>query len=133
MANNTKYHLEIQLHRKNPYGLIRSSYREDGKLKHKTMCRISGVDLSTLKLMQAAMQGNVILKDDFKIISSREYGASFSFLQLAKLTGLDKMIYSRTSEQWVRDALAMIVGRVVYAGSKLSLTRVNADSTLWEQ
>ena len=27
----------------------------------------------------------------------------------------------------------MIVGRAVYAGSKLSLTRVGSDSTLWEQ
>jgi transposase len=43
------------------------------------------------------------------------------------------MIYSRPSEQWVRDALAMTVGRAVYAGSKLALTRVGADSTLWEQ
>ena len=33
----------------------------------------------------------------------------------------------------MRDALAMIVGRAVYAGSKLALTRIGADSTLWEQ
>lgn len=132
MNENIKCHLEIQQHRKNPYGLIRSSYREDGKLKHKTMCRITGVSIDTLKLIQAAMQGNVVMKSDFKILQSKEYGASFTFLQLARITGLDKIIYSRPSEPWVRDCLAMIIGRIVYAGSKLSLTRINKDSSLWE-
>lgn len=127
-----RVHLEIQTHRSNPYGLIRSSYREDGVIKHETLSRITGVDLSTLKLIQAAFQGNVVLKSDFKILSSKEYGASSALHQIAKITGLDKAIYSRTNEPWVQDALAMIIGRVVFAGSKLSLTRVNSYSALWE-
>ena len=119
-----RLHLEIQTHRSNPYGLIRSSYREDGVIKHETLSRITGVPLTTLKLIQAAFQGNVVLKSDFKILHSKEYGASFALRQIARSTGLDKIIYSRTAEPWVQDALAMIIGRVVYAGSKLSLTRV---------
>lgn len=130
---NVKYHLEIQQHRKKPYGLIRSSYRENGQVKHDTMCRLNGLDLPTLKLIQASIQGNTVLKDDFKVLSSKEYGASFSFLQLAKNIGFDKLIYSRPSEQWVKDSLAMIIGRIIYSGSKLSLTRTNNDSTLWAQ
>ena len=127
-----RLHLEIQTHRSNPYGLIRSSYREDGVIKHETLSRITGVPLTTLKLIQAAFQGNVVLKSDFKILHSKEYGASFALRQIARSTGLDKIIYSRTAEPWVQDALAMIIGRVVYAGSKLSLTRVAEYSSLWE-
>ena len=74
---------------------------------------ILGSGKYSLKLIQAALQGNVVLKSDFKVLSSREYGASSALLQVAKATGLDKAIYSKTSEPWVRDCLAMIIGRVV--------------------
>lgn len=131
-SQSKRVHLEIQTHRSNPYGLIRSTYREDGKIKHKTLSRITGIDIDTLRLIQAAFQGNVVLRSDFKILSSKEYGASYACLQLAKNLGLDKAIYSKTNEPWVKDSLAMIVGRLIYAGSKLSLTNVNKDSSLWE-
>lgn len=129
---SARLHLEIQTHRANPYGLIRSSYREDGVIKHKTLSRITGVPLATLKLIQAAFQGNVVLKSDFKILQSKEYGASFALRQIARSTGLDKIIYSRPAEPWVQDVMAMIIGRVIYAGSKLYLTRVSSFSSLWE-
>ena len=42
MKKSKAYHLDIRAHRKNPYGLLRHSYREDGKVKKETICR-SGV------------------------------------------------------------------------------------------
>ncbi len=131
-SENKRLHLEIQNHRTNPYGLIRTTYRENGKIKHETVSRITGVDIDTLRLFQAALQGNVVLKSDFKVISSKEYGASYACFQLVKNLGFDKAIYSRPNEQWVKDCLAMIVGRLIYAGSKLSLTKINKDSSLWD-
>jgi transposase len=132
MKSNQRVHLEIQTHRKNPRGLIRTSVRKDGKNTHETITTLTGLSLEQLKLIQAALQGNVILKKDFVIKSSKEYGASYALLELAKDLELDKMIYSRTSEPWVRDTLAMIIGKVIYAGSKLSLTRMVKDSSLWD-
>ena len=133
MANKpAKYHLEIQTHRKNPYGLLRSSYRVDGKTLHDTICRIKGLSLEQLRSMQAAIQGNVIAKEDFKIIGSREYGASFAVVSLIKQLGLHTDIYSKPYEEWVRSCLAMIAGRLVYAGSKLSLSHCGTYSALWE-
>jgi transposase len=132
MKKHLPYHLEIQTHRKNCYGIIRSSYREDGKVKHNHHGRLTGLTYEHLKKIQAAFRGDVLPKDDFKIMSSREYGASRAILQLAKSLGLDKSIYSRTSEQWVQDCLAMTVGRLIYAGSKLSLSNMWKDSALWE-
>jgi len=125
-------HLDIQTHRKNPYGLLRNSYREDGKVKKETICRFTGLTLEQLRAMQAAIQGRTIMKDDFKITSSREYGASFACVEIIRDLGLDKSIYSRTSEEWVRSSLAMIAGRIVYAGSKLSLSHCGSYSALWE-
>ena len=132
-ARERSIHLEIQKHRKKPVGVFRTSYYKDGRVLHDNLGSISGLDMNTLKLIQATLQGETVLKSDFRVKSGKEYGASYAFLAIAKDTGLDKTIYSRPSEQWVRDALAMVAGRVVYAGSKLALTKVNAFSTLWEQ
>jgi transposase len=127
-------HLEIQRHRKKAYGVLRSTYRENGKYKHKTFARISDVDLDQLKIIQAALRGEKLIAatEAIKITNSKEYGASYVVLELVKKLGLDKIIYSKPSEQWVRDCLAMIVGRLIYAGSKLSLTNRRKDSALWE-
>ena len=42
------YHLDIRANRKNPYGLLRHSYREDGKVKKETICNITGLSLEQL-------------------------------------------------------------------------------------
>ena len=127
-----KYHLEIQTHRKNPYGLLRSSHRVNGKTMHDTISRFSGLPLEQLRAIQAALQNKTILRDDFKITDSREYGASRASVELMKALGLHKVISSRPSEEWVKACLAMIAGRLVFAGSKLSLSHCGSYSSLWE-
>jgi transposase len=131
---NRPIHLEIQTHRSNAVGILRSSYREDGKIKHSNHGRITGLSLDQLKLIQAAFRGEVIPKDSaeaFRTLHSKEYGASYALLQLARQLELDRTLYSR-NEPWVQDCLAMIVGRVVYAGSKLALSNQWKNTALWE-
>lgn len=130
-------HLEIQRHRCAPVGVLRSTFRDpvDGKIKHTQHGRITGVSLSTLRNVQAALRGEVISKNDpeaFRILSSKEFGASSALLSLAKSIGLDSALYSKTSTPWVRDVLAMIVGRILYQGSKLALSHAWKYSALWE-
>jgi transposase len=113
---------------------LRSSFRDGDKIKHTNHGRITGLALDQLKLIQAAFRGDVIPKNSpqaFQTISSREYGASYALLQLARELGLDKALYSR-NEPWVQDCLAMIVGRIVYAGSKLALSNQWKNTALWE-
>ena len=134
MAAPANLHLEIQSHRKNYYGLIRSSFRLDGKVQHTSHGRISGVPLEKLQLLQAAFRGEVVAvgsPEAFQILSSREYGASHALLELARELGLPQLLYSR-SQAWVGPALAMIIGRIVYAGSKLALSHQGANTALWE-
>lgn len=128
------YHLEIQTHRKSPIGLIRSSFRQDGKVKHRSHGRLTGLPLQQLKLLQAAFRGDVLPKSDphsLQILTSKEYGASFALIELAKHLDLHTALYSRP-QQWVSDCLAMIVGRIIYAGSKLSLSHQSKNTALWE-
>ncbi len=103
-------------------------------MKHTTHGRICGKSLAELKLLQAAFRGDVVPTDaphSLQITGSREYGASATILGLARELGLDRAIYSRR-EAWVQDVLAMIVGRVVYAGSKLALSNQWKNTALWE-
>lgn len=127
-------HFEIQTHRSNPVGVLRSSFRQDGKIKHTNHGRITGLALEQLKLIRAAFRGEVVPKDSpqaFQTLNSREYGASYALLELAKELELDRALYSR-NEPWVEDCLAMIVGRIVYAGSKLALSNQWKNTALWE-
>ena len=126
------YHLDIRANRKNPYALLRHSYREGGKVKKETICNITGLSLEQLHAMRAAIQGKTVHKDDFVITNSREYGASFAIVSLIKQLGLHTDIFSRPAEEWVQSAIAMITGRLVYAGSKLSLSHCSSYSALWE-
>jgi len=50
-------HLEIQTHRRNPVGILRSSFRQEGKVRHSNHGRLTGLDLDQLKLIQAAFAG----------------------------------------------------------------------------
>jgi len=129
-----KLHLEIQTSRKSPVGILRTTFREDGKMKHTQHGRITGCSWEQLKILQLAFREQVVPVDApeaFKILHSREYGASYAILAIAKQLGLPQVLYSR-SEPWVNSLLAMIVGRLVYAGSKLSLCNHAPNTCLWE-
>ena len=106
-----------------PVGVIRSSYREDGKIRHKQFGRITGQTLEQLKMLQLTFRNEVIAKSDPKavqIVGSKEYGASYAILSMIKEIGLDKAMYSQP-QPWVSNISAMIIGRIIFAGSKLAL------------
>lgn len=135
--NDRGIHLEIQRHRQNHYGLLRTTYwdKKEKKIKHSSHGRITGLDYEKLKLIQAVLKGEAKLatpSDEPSVRRSKEYGAVYSILQLTKELELDKSIYSKPNEQWVKDCLAMTVGRLVYAGSKLALSNRYKDTALWE-
>ena len=118
-----------------PVGLIRSSFREQGKVKHATHGRITGLTLEQLKLLQAAFRGDVVPKgsaEDFQIRASKEYGASYALLELAKQLGLDRALLLRAKKPGSRIAWRLIVGRIIYAGSKLALSNQWKNTALWE-
>ena len=67
----------------------------------------------------------------FRVIASKELGASQIVLNLAKELGLHHILYSR-AESWVDCILAMVAGRIVYQGSKLGLCNRWQNTALWE-
>lgn len=114
--------------------LIRESYRHGGSVLHRTVCNISKLPAHVIEQIRASLRkAEVAGPSDGPLFveRQREYGASYALLDLARQLELDRLIYSR-KEPWREDALALIVGRVVYQGSKLALTNVYADTALWE-
>ncbi|MEE9395527.1 MAG: hypothetical protein V3V31_00800 [Methylococcales bacterium] len=125
-------HLEIQTSRKSPVGLLRTTFREKGQMKHTQHSRVTGCTLDQFQTFQLAFREQVIpvgAPEAFQILQSREYGASYAIFALAKQLGLPQVLYSRR-EPWVNDLLVMIVGRLVYAGSKLSLYNLQPTTTI---
>lgn len=113
--------------------LIRESYRDNGKVKHRTIANISKLPTEHIRQLKASLRGE---KGEFKVSDLRigrsyEYGGSFVLRELAKDIGLDKAIFSRGT-QWRENILAMISGRILYQGSKLNLVNTYMDTALWE-
>ena len=113
--------------------LIRESYRHQGKVLHRTICNISKLPPAVIEQIRRGLRPGSPPEPGGTLVveRSREYGASYALLSLARELGLDKLIYSR-KEPWRENALALIAGRVVYQGSKLSLVNIYADTALWE-
>jgi len=113
--------------------LIRESYRDNGKVKHRTIANISKLPVEHVRQLKASLRGE---KGDFKVSdlgvgSSYEYGGSFTLRELAKDIGLDTAIFSRKT-QWRENIMAMISGRILHQGSKLNLVNTYMDTALWE-
>jgi len=114
--------------------LVRESYREGTKVLHRTVSNISNLPRNCIQQIKTVLKGEGAYKisiEDLVVSSSKEYGASKALIELAKDVGLDKIIYSKAIK-WSQNALAMIVGRMIYPGSKLSLTGMYLDTALWE-
>ena len=78
-------------------------------MKHSTHGRLTGLSWDQLKVLQAAFRGEVVPKgspEAFQLIDSKEYGASYALLELAKQLQLDRALYSR-KQAWVQDCLAL--------------------------
>lgn len=114
------------------YGLFRETFRQNGRVRHRTRGRVTGLSPQQLVSLRDFVRHGCPRSGEVacEVLASKEWGASHAVLATAQALGLPKLIYSR-SEAWVKYGLAMIVGRVVYQGSKLSLTNLWKDTALW--
>ncbi len=131
-------HLEKVPHRsgdKTYYSwLLRTSFREDGKVKHRTLANLSELPEESLEVLRSSLRGEtmVSLSKALKITSSRSHGAVHAVLTTIRRLGLDRMLLSRDLP-WRRLALAMIVARVLRPKSKLFTSSWWSNTTLPEE
>ena len=121
-------------HREYVANLLMQSYREDGKVKKRTIANLSHLPDDCIELIRGSLAGEQYVKaqDHFKIERALPHGHVEAVLAMIKRLELPKLLDRKPGQE--RDLiLAMIAQRIIQAGSKLFTSRTLGQSTLAEE
>ena len=115
-----------------PAILLRESYREDGKVKNRTLANLSSWPDAMVDALTRVLKGQppaaVRLDEAFEITRSLPHGHVAAVLGTARQLGLDDLIDPEPSRH--RDLVtAMAVAQVIAPDSKLAIARGLRDAT----
>jgi len=117
-----------------PTYLLRESYRENGKVKNRTLANLSALPLEQIELLSRVLQGETLVPADdaFRMIRSLPHGHVRAVLAMLRRLRLESLIASRPCRE--RDlVVAMIAQRILHPSSKLAATRLWETTTLAEE
>lgn len=129
--------IEVVPNRKSPPAvLLRESYREDGKVKKRTLANLSKLPMEVVQGLRTLLKGGVAFGEAgaaLEIRRSLPHGHVAAVLGTLRTLGLDRLISGAKLDPGaarLRDlALALIVARVITPGSKLSTLRALSPET----
>lgn len=107
-----------------PAVLLRESYREDGKVKTRTLANLSKLPADVVEVVSRALKGEalVAVDDAFEVIASPHHGHVQAVLLAMQRLGFQALLASRPSRQ--RElVVAMVAARILEPDSKLATTR----------
>ena len=113
-----------------PCILLRESYRQEGRVRNRTLANLTHWPPDLVEGLGQLLQGGKILEElaDFDILRSLPHGHVAATLGALRNVGLDKLIAPRRSRR--RDlVVAMIVARVIDPRSKLATARGLSNET----
>jgi len=116
-----------------PTIIIREGYRENGKVKNRTIANITHWPKEKINALRLVLKGKKIALVDelFEKLSSKHHGHVNAVLKTVKKLGLDKIISAKSCRE--RGIIvAAIVARICEPDSKLAMTRWWWDTTLPE-
>jgi hypothetical protein len=109
--------------------LLRRSYREDGKVKHRTLGNLSHLPPDLIETIRRRLRAELAPQGgEFDIVRSLPHGHVVAVLGTLRKIGLEELIGSRSSSERTL-VVAMIVARVIDACSKLATARGLAEET----
>jgi Transposase DDE domain len=111
--------------------LVRQSYREGGKVKHRTLANLSKLPPAAVDAVRAILRGEQVgpLAESFEILRALPHGDVLAVLGELRQLGLDKLIAARPRRE--RElSVAMVASRILEPGSKLATVRGWQNSTL---
>ena len=111
--------------------LVRQSYREGGKVKHRTLANLSKLPPAAVDAVRAVLRGEAVgpLDQAFEIERALPHGHVQAVLGQLRQLKLDQLLGARPSRE--RElALAMIVSRVLQPDSKLATARSLGSTSL---
>ena len=115
-----------------PAVLLRESFREDGKVKKRTLANLSKWPNELVEGFRILLKGGIALPslgDAFRILRSRPHGHVAAVLGCARRLGLEKLLDRRVSRNRAL-AAAMILARILDPRSKLATARSLKSETL---
>ncbi len=114
-----------------PAILLRESYRENGKVRKRTLCNLSDWSTAHVEGLRGVLKGGTVVapdRDAFTVTRSLPHGHAALALGTARKIGLDTMLGPEGNR--CRDlVLAMIVARIIDPGSKLAAARALSPET----
>jgi transposase len=118
-----------------PAILLRESYRENGKVKSRTLANLSSLPPQSIEILRRSLKGEnlVSAEEAFEIVEdgSPAHGHVEAVMTAMRRLGFKGLISSRDSRQ--RDlVVAMVAARILEPKSKLATTLWWADTTLPE-
>src|SRR5271165_2563083 len=113
-----------------PAILLRESYRQDGKVRKRTICNLSDWPAAHIEGLRGVLQGGTVIpadRDAFTVTRT-PHGHVAAALGTARKIGLDRIIGPDGNR--CRDlVLALLVGRILEPGSKLAAARALSPAT----
>src|SRR5919199_5538353 len=114
-----------------PAILLRESYRQDGKVRKRTLCNLSDWPAAYVEGLRGVLKGGTIIpadRDAFTITRSLPHGHVAAALGTAHKIGLDRLLGPDGNR--CRDlVLALLVGRILDPVSKLAAARTLSPDT----
>lgn len=110
--------------RSKPAVLLRESYREDGRVKNRTLANLSKLPPHAIDALRRVLRGETLVAPDeaFEIESSAQHGHVQAIMTAVRRLGLDRMISKQPCRE--RDlVLGMLAARIIAPSSKLETTR----------
>ena len=111
--------------------LLRHTYREGGKVRHKTLANLSKMPDRVVDAVEAALKGEVLPAGDAPAVAvarALPHGHVAAVHAIARQLGLPGLLGPAGRQRDL--ALALIISRVAHPGSKLSTLAWWADTTL---
>jgi hypothetical protein len=104
--------------------LLRESYRQDGKVKSRTLANLTYWPPAQLEAFRRVLRGEILVAADdaFEIVRSLPHGHVAAVLSTLRRLGLDQLIAPKKSRS--RElVLAMLVAQILDPRSKLATAR----------
>jgi transposase len=116
-----------------PCILLRESYRQDGKVKKRTIANLSDWPTDLVENFRLLLKGGTVMEridESFDILRSRPHGHIAAVIGSLRKTGIDQMIGGKGLKEHALN-IAMIAARIVDPQSKLATARGLNDETMF--
>lgn len=110
--------------------LLRHSYREGNQVKSRTVANLSSLPDHLIEVLRLGLKGEAVgpVAEHMELAFARPHGHVAAVVGTMRELGFDRIFATRKSRE--KDlAMALVAGRVLHAGSKLSLSGLLAEGT----